>query len=53
MMGKLSKMADGRMMTHASASEVNMNMLGNLKDVGASEDVGGSDSRNQYSKGMF
>ena len=27
MMGKLSKMANGRMMTHASASEVNMQLL--------------------------
>jgi cobalt-precorrin-5B (C1)-methyltransferase len=30
MMGKLSKMADGRMMTHASASEVNMELLASL-----------------------
>ncbi len=30
MMGKLSKMADGRMMTHASASEVNMELLARL-----------------------
>lgn len=30
MMGKLSKMADGRMMTHASASEVNMELLATL-----------------------
>jgi cobalt-precorrin-5B (C1)-methyltransferase len=30
MMGKLSKMADGRMMTHASASEVNMDLLARL-----------------------
>ena len=40
MMGKLSKMADGRMMTHASASEVNMAMLADLaQDVGASDEV--------------
>lgn len=30
MMGKLSKMADGRMMTHASASEVNMELLASI-----------------------
>ncbi len=30
MMGKLSKMADGRMMTHASASEVNMALLAEI-----------------------
>ena len=36
MMGKLSKMADGKMMTHASKSEVNMELLAELaKDVGA------------------
>ena len=36
MMGKLSKMADGRMMTHASASEVNMALLAELaKEMGA------------------
>ncbi len=34
MMGKLSKMADGRMMTHASASEVNMLLLANLAEAG-------------------
>jgi cobalt-precorrin-5B (C1)-methyltransferase len=32
MMGKLSKMADGRMMTHASASEVNMDLLARLAE---------------------
>jgi cobalt-precorrin-5B (C1)-methyltransferase len=32
MMGKLSKMADGRMMTHASASEVNMQLLATLAE---------------------
>lgn len=36
MMGKLSKMADGKMMTHASKSEVNMAMLAQLaKEAGA------------------
>ncbi|MFW7381399.1 MAG: cobalt-precorrin-5B (C(1))-methyltransferase [Oligoflexus sp.] len=30
MMGKLTKMADGRMMTHASASEVNVKMLADM-----------------------
>ena len=30
MMGKLSKMADGKMMTHAAGSEVNMKLLANL-----------------------
>ena len=38
MMGKLSKMADGRMMTHASASEVNMVLLARLAgEAGANE----------------
>ncbi|MCX6130323.1 MAG: cobalt-precorrin-5B (C(1))-methyltransferase [Proteobacteria bacterium] len=32
MMGKLSKMADGRMMTHASASEVNMELLASIAE---------------------
>jgi cobalt-precorrin-5B (C1)-methyltransferase len=32
MMGKLSKMADGRMMTHAAGSEVNMELLANLAE---------------------
>ncbi len=40
MMGKLSKMADGRMMTHASASEVNMTLLAKIaREMGAAEDV--------------
>lgn len=40
MMGKLSKMADGRMMTHASASEVNVELLARLAgDLGAGADV--------------
>jgi cobalt-precorrin-5B (C1)-methyltransferase len=30
MMGKLSKMADGRMQTHAAASEVNLGLLADL-----------------------
>ena len=39
MMGKLSKMADGRMMTHASASEVNMDLLAKLaNELGAPAD---------------
>ena len=38
MMGKLSKMADGRMMTHASASEVNMELLARLaREIGTPE----------------
>ncbi|WNG47571.1 cobalt-precorrin-5B (C(1))-methyltransferase [Archangium minus] len=38
MMGKLSKMADGRMQTHAAGSEVNMELLANLAaEAGASE----------------
>ncbi len=38
MMGKLSKMADGRMMTHAAGSEVNMQLLADLAgDLGADE----------------
>lgn len=40
MMGKLSKMADGRMMTHASASEVNMELLARLAaGMGATPEV--------------
>jgi len=40
MMGKLSKMADGRMMTHASASEVNMELLARLAaNMGATPEV--------------
>lgn len=35
MMGKLSKMADGKMMTHAAGSDVNMNMLAELgREIG-------------------
>ncbi len=38
MMGKLSKMADGRMMTHAAGSEVNMDLLAELAgELGADE----------------
>jgi cobalt-precorrin-5B (C1)-methyltransferase len=40
MMGKLSKMADGRMQTHAAGSEVNMELLATLAaELGASEDL--------------
>jgi len=40
MMGKFTKMADGRMMTHASASAVNVVMLSHLlKELGAPESV--------------
>ncbi len=40
MMGKLSKMADGKMMTHAAASEVNVKMLGEMASrLGASSEV--------------
>lgn len=40
MMGKLSKMADGRMMTHASASEVNMDLLARLaQKIGATPET--------------
>ena len=38
MIGKLSKMADGRMQTHAAGSEVNMELLARLAaELGASE----------------
>jgi cobalt-precorrin-5B (C1)-methyltransferase len=38
MIGKLSKMADGRMQTHAAGSEVNMNLLAELAaELGADE----------------
>lgn len=38
MIGKLSKMADGRMQTHAAGSEVNMNLLAGLvSELGADE----------------
>lgn len=40
MIGKLSKMADGRMMTHAAGSLVNTELLGELSlQVGASEEL--------------
>ena len=40
MMGKLSKMADGKMMTHAAGSEVNRELLASLAaELGGSEDV--------------
>jgi cobalt-precorrin-5B (C1)-methyltransferase len=40
MMGKLSKMADGRMQTHAAGSEVNMELLATLAaELGASEEL--------------
>jgi cobalt-precorrin-5B (C1)-methyltransferase len=40
MMGKLSKMANGKMMTHAAGSEVNMELLANLaSDLGAPEEL--------------
>ncbi len=40
MIGKLSKMADGRMQTHAAGSEVNMELLARLAaEEGASDEV--------------
>jgi cobalt-precorrin-5B (C1)-methyltransferase len=40
MMGKLSKMANGKMMTHAAGSEVNMELLAELAgELGASTDL--------------
>jgi len=40
MMGKLSKMADGKMMTHAAGSEVNMKLLADLaSELGASAEL--------------
>ena len=40
MMGKLSKMADGKMMTHAAGSEVNMKLLADLAaELGASREL--------------
>lgn len=40
MIGKLSKMADGKMQTHAAGSEVNMSLLARLaSDVGAPAEV--------------
>jgi cobalt-precorrin-5B (C1)-methyltransferase len=42
MIGKLSKMADGNMMTHAAGSDVNMELLAGLAaELGASEAVQG------------
>ncbi|HKQ69703.1 MAG TPA: hypothetical protein VJT73_10210, partial [Polyangiaceae bacterium] len=41
--GKLSKMADGRLMTHAAGSEVNMDLLASMaRDVGADETTVGA-----------
>jgi len=40
MIGKLSKMADGRMQTHAAGSEVNMELLASLAaELGAGEEL--------------
>jgi cobalt-precorrin-5B (C1)-methyltransferase len=40
MMGKLSKMADGKMMTHAAGSEVNMTLLADLAtELGAPREL--------------
>ena len=40
MMGKLSKMADGKMQTHVAGSQVNMDLLARLaKEAGAAESV--------------
>jgi cobalt-precorrin-5B (C1)-methyltransferase len=40
MIGKLSKMADGKMQTHAAGSEVNMGLLARLaNEIGASAEV--------------
>ncbi len=40
MIGKLSKMADGKMQTHAAGSEVNMALLSQLAhELGASEEI--------------
>jgi cobalt-precorrin-5B (C1)-methyltransferase len=40
MMGKLSKMADGKMMTHAAGSEVNMTLLADLAtELGATSEL--------------
>jgi cobalt-precorrin-5B (C1)-methyltransferase len=40
MIGKLSKMADGKMMTHAAGSEVNMDLLATLAgELGAREEI--------------
>src|SRR5487761_1646703 len=41
MIGKLSKMADGRMQTHAAGSEVNMELLATLAaELGAGAELG-------------
>lgn len=40
MIGKLSKMADGKMQTHAAGSEVNMDLLASLgAELGAGEEI--------------
>ena len=40
MIGKLSKMADGKMMTHAAGSEVNMRLLADIAgELGASAEI--------------
>jgi len=40
MIGKLSKMADGKMMTHAAGSEVNMELLASIAaEMGAREEI--------------
>lgn len=40
MMGKLSKMADGKMMTHAAGSEVNMGLLAEIaQELGARPEI--------------
>lgn len=40
MIGKLSKMADGKMMTHAAGSEVNMELLASIAaELGAREEI--------------
>jgi cobalt-precorrin-5B (C1)-methyltransferase len=40
MMGKMSKMADGKMMTHAAGSQVNMELLATLAaELGAGDDL--------------
>jgi cobalt-precorrin-5B (C1)-methyltransferase len=40
MMGKMSKMADGKMMTHAAGSQVNMELLATLAaEIGAGEEL--------------
>lgn len=40
MIGKLSKMAEGKMMTHAAGSKVNMEMLADIaREIGADENI--------------